>query len=267
MYEREDLNIVNIGTSHQPYAQFTPAVVPPRAERREEWWIAHRLLQELGLPNVLDDDADPWGKWAHLLRKGSGIELADLQESGEVVVLDPPTPGSFFDAQVQTLDGRVDCRPAAFDDAIARCHELFAESRRDDRGGELLLIHKRDGWMHNSWMVNLERMHRSGTPANPLGICPTDAERLGLDDGDAVVVSSDHGEITATVEVDETLMDGVVSMVHGWGHAVSPRLRVAHADPGSNPNALLPSGPGSFEPLSSQAHMTGIPVSVSPAAS
>jgi hypothetical protein len=37
---------------------------------------------------------------------------------------------------------------------------------------------------------------------------------------------------------------------------------VAHAHPGANPNALLPNGAGAFEPLSSQAHMTGIPVTV-----
>jgi hypothetical protein len=39
-------------------------------------------------------------------------------------------------------------------------------------------------------------------------------------------------------------------------------MSVAAARPGVNPNALLPSGPGSFEPLSSQAHMTGVPVDV-----
>jgi hypothetical protein len=32
--------------------------------------------------------------------------------------------------------------------------------------------------------------------------------------------------------------------------------------PGTNCNALLPSGPGSYEPLSSQAHMTGVAVEV-----
>ena len=37
-------------------------------------------------------------------------------------------------------------------------------------------------------------------------------------------------------------------------------MRVAQRDPGVNPNALLPVGPGSFEPLSSQSYMTGIPV-------
>lgn len=40
---------------------------------------------------------------------------------------------------------------------------------------------------------------------------------------------------------------------------------VAAANPGANPNELLPVGEGSFEPLSSQAHMTGIAVIVAPA--
>ena len=66
----------------------------------------------------------------------------------------------------------------------------------------------------------------------------------------------------AVVGTDADLMDGVGWMVHGWGHTVSPRMRVAAANPGSNPNVLLPIGPDSFEPLSSQAHMTGVPVTV-----
>jgi hypothetical protein len=32
-----------------------------------------------------------------------------------------------------------------------------------------------------------------------------------------------------------------------------------------NCNVLLPSGPGAFEPISNQAHMTGVPVDVVPA--
>ena len=75
-------------------------------------------------------------------------------------------------------------------------------------------------------------------------------------------MTSDHGEVAADVAVDDELMPGVVSMVHGWGHAASPGMRVAAEHPGTNPNVLLPSGPGSYEPLSSQAHMTGIPVTV-----
>ncbi len=179
-----------------------------------------------------------------------------------MAVLDPPTPGSFYANQVQTDDGRVDCCPPAFADAIDRCETLFVDAEAASGVGTLHLIHKRDGWMHNTWLANLDRMHRGGRTTNPLGMDRDNADRLGLADGAEVTVTSDFGEVTAVVEIDDTLMPGVVSMVHGWGHRASPRLSVATAHPGTNPNALLPTGPGSYEPLSSQAHMTGVAVEV-----
>jgi hypothetical protein len=54
-------------------------------------------------------------------------------------------------------------------------------------------------------------------------------------------------------------------MVHGWGQAATPGMQVAQRTPGVNVNALLPIGDGSYEPLSSQAHMTGVRVHVAPA--
>ncbi len=269
MYERDDLNIVNIGTSAQPFAQYTPAVVAPKADRRPEWWIAHQLLRHMGKPSLFDDledgaEPDPWAKWRHMLERGSGVELGQLQADHVPRLLPAPEPGAFFDQQVHTIDGRVDCCPPVFADAIDRCHALFDEAhiQAADPERPLLLIHKRDAWMHNSWLANLERMKRNGRTSNPLGMHPADVERLALHDGAEVEVASAHGTVHTTVEADSDLMPGVVSMVHGWGHRASPRLRVAAASPGANPNALLPIGPGSFEPLSSQAHMTGIAVRV-----
>lgn len=267
MYERDDLNVVNIGTSFQPFAQYTPAVVEPKADRKPEWWIAHRLLQELGMPSLLDDpEPDPWAKYRHMLERGAGLDFDELRTSGEVHVLPAPSPGTFFDRQVQTPDGRVDCCPPVFAEAIERCARLFDEAEAEAEAGEggLRLIHKRDAWMHNSWFANVPRMKKGGRTTNPLSMHPSDASALGLADGAPVRVASAHGEVRSVLEVDPDLMPGVVSMVHGWGHGVSPRLRVASADPGANPNELLPVGEGSYEPLSSQAHMTGIPVTVAP---
>ena len=266
MYERDDLNIVNIGTSAQPFAQYTPAVVAPQADRQPEWWIAHRLLQELRLPSILDDESpDPWAKWRHMLARGSGVDLDALQAGPHTVVLAAPTPGEFFDRQVHTDDGKVDCCPAGFGEAIERCHRLFDETALEvaSADGSLRLIHKRDAWMHNSWFANVARMKRNGRTNNPLSMHPDDAAARGLAEGTEVTVASAHGEVATVVELDADLMPGVVSMVHGWGHAISPHLRVAHEHPGANPNVLLPIGEGSFEPLSSQAHMTGIAVRVS----
>lgn len=263
MYEREDLNIVNLGTSVQPFVQYTAAVAEPAAERRPEWWIAHRLMQEMGLGSLLDeDDPDPWSKWRYMLERGSGVDLDELKSGPGTVVLPKPMPGEFYDKQVHTPDGRVDCYPPSFADALERCHRLFDESREAADTGRLSLIHGRDAWMHNSWLANVARMKRGGRTDNPLHVHPDDATERGLVAGDAVVVTSDHGEVHTVVALDDELMPGVVSMVHGWGHTASPSLAEASAHPGTNPNVLLPTGAGSFEPLSSQAHMTGIAVDV-----
>src|SRR3546814_7066120 len=93
-----------------------------RCERHSEWWIGHRLLQAAGRPSELDDpDHDRWSKWRHMLARGSQIDLADLEADPRTVVLPRPEPGRFYDEQIQTPDGRVDCCPPtvapALDDA------------------------------------------------------------------------------------------------------------------------------------------------------
>ncbi len=162
--------------------------------------------------------------------------------------------------RLYVLDACAEAREAI--DALALVCLSFAESEAEVGEGGLRLIHKRDAWMHNSWFANVERMKRNGRTTNPVSLHPDDAARLGASDGQEVTVTSDHGQVSTVVEIDDALMPGVVSMVHGWGHSVSPGLRVAHRHPGANPNQLLPIGEGSFEPLSSQAHMTGIPVEI-----
>ncbi len=85
-FERDDLNIVNIGTSHRPFAQYTPAVVEPAGERRPEWWIVAALLQAMGRPSLLDDEQpDPWAKWRHMLAR-RGIDLDALADEVHVLV-------------------------------------------------------------------------------------------------------------------------------------------------------------------------------------
>ncbi len=75
---------------------------------------------------------------------------------------------------------------------------------------------------------------------------------------------NEYGAIEVEVESDDSLLRGVVALAHGWGNQRTPGMRVAQQTPGVNANALLPAGPGSFEPLSNQAFMTGVPVSMTP---
>jgi anaerobic selenocysteine-containing dehydrogenase len=217
----------------------------------------------MGQPSDLDDqDNDPWSKWRYMLKKGSDIELADLVADPQPVALPVPEPGRFYDAQIQTDDAKVDCCPPTFASALDGAAAIFDELAADPDG--LKLIHRRDSWMMNSWLRNLPRMQKGGRTTNPLWMHPDDAAARGLNAGATVRVSNGNGVVDAIVDFDDALMPGVVAMAHGWGQRNNPGMSVAQAAPGVNANALLPSGPGSFERLSSQAHMTGIPVDVAP---
>jgi anaerobic selenocysteine-containing dehydrogenase len=70
--------------------------------------------------------------------------------------------------------------------------------------------------------------------------------------------------VVAPVELTDTVMPGVVSLPHGWGHdQPGAQMGVARAHAGVNSNDL--SDETLFDPLSGNAVLNGIPVEVAPA--
>ncbi len=279
-FERADLNLCGLGLQAQPFVQVCDAAVEPRADRKPEWWIFGRLEQALGLDSVLDavdssslhrmldtgDAAPLFGRLDHMLRSTGHTAAEIARAPSGTLVLPPLEPGHFYDEVIQTGDGRVACDPPVFhaEGAISRMATIFASLSAEPEG-RLKLISKREPSMHNSWLQNLPKVR--GRHREPrLWLHPDDAARLSVSEGDRVRARNAFGEIEVAVALDAGLAKGVVAMPHGGGFAVSPRLRVAAERPGENVNRLLPHGPGSFEPLSGQAFMTGIPVEIEPVA-
>ncbi|RIL08110.1 MAG: formate dehydrogenase [Proteobacteria bacterium] len=265
MYERADVNVTGLGLQHEPWVQWTDAVVPPRGERREEWWIFGKLAQACGLRSPFDAGPAPdlWGRIDHMLRtRGTSLEAVRAAPHG-VRFADGKQPGAFYAEHLQTPDRKVDCCPDAFAGAFARCDAIFAGLEAEG-AARLKLITRREPSMHNSWYANLPAMKRGGRDRNRLWAHPADLAARGLADGAKARLWNEHGALEVEVAADDGLVRGVVALAHGWGHARAPGMRVAQAAPGVNPNALLPVGPDSFEPLSSQAFMTGIPVEMAP---
>ncbi len=263
-YEREDINITGLGMQDQPSVQFAEAVVPPAYERRPEWWIYGALARHMGLRSPLDggDTPDLWARADAMLRS-RGQSMQALRDAG-VLVFERTPPETFFDQHLQTEDHRVDCCPEAFAEAITRMDALFDELAAEPPG-QLKLIGKRDAYMLNSWYGNLPKLKAQGRDHNPLFMHPDDAEARQITDGASVRIANRFGMVEAQVKLSDQLMPGVVAMTHGWGQGASVGLSVAQRTAGVNCNVLLPSGPGAFEPISNQSHMTGIPVEVRPA--
>ena len=261
-FERADIAATALGMQLTPWVQFTDPVVPAQHERREEWWIFARLAQELGLRSTLDG-VDPeeakWSRVDHML-DGSGLTRQALREHPQGLALGVP-PGSrdFFAESLQTRDGKVDCCPPSFTGAIERCGADF-ESRAAGSRDQMWLVSRRDSRMHNSWYANVPGMKRGDRDTNRLAMHPDDAAARGIADHERVVVRSEWGEVDVEVQFDPDLRSQVVSLEHGWG--MQRDLRLARETAGVNVNAVMPHGPGSFDPLSNQQFMTGVPVTV-----
>lgn len=92
-------------------------------------------------------------------------------------------------------------------------------------------------------------------------IHPDDATTRGLVDGGKCEIASDSGRIEATVEVSDSVLRGVVSLPHGWGHdGPGLQLRVASKHPGANLNAIT--GPGGIDVPSGTAALSGVEVQI-----
>lgn len=263
--EREDVNILGNGLQLEPHVQYTEAVVPAKGERRDDWWILARMLQSMGRPSMLDElEPKPFGAInAMLSYRDLSIERLK-QLPYNTAMLPDPDPDDLFRFGVHTDDGLIDCCPPLFAPAY-RALEDHWSGLLAEPADQLKMITRRTGLMVNSWMSNLAMYKKGAHMTNPLWMSPADAAARGLRPGGEVVVRSEFGEIVADLVLDETLKDGVVAMSHGWGQRKSFGMNNARRNPGVNVNRLSPVGPGSFDPISMQAKLTGINVTVTAA--
>ena len=91
---------------------------------------------------------------------------------------------------------------------------------------------RRDLRSNNSWMHNVEVLVK-GRPRCTLHVHPDDAERWGLADGGAAVVTGRVGTLEVPVEVTDAVRAGVVSLPARLGPR--PAGRPARAWPAATP--------------------------------
>jgi anaerobic selenocysteine-containing dehydrogenase len=120
------------------------------------------------------------------------------------------------------------------------------------------MIGRREARTVNSWSHNLPSLVK-GRMRCLLHVHPADAEALRLQTGDRVRVTSRVGAVEVPVELTDTVMRGVVSLPHGYGHGVpGTQLTVAAEHAGASMNELT--DPAEIDPLSGTAVLSGIPV-------
>ncbi|MER5319280.1 molybdopterin-dependent oxidoreductase [Streptosporangium roseum] len=272
------------------YARFSPPILPLEPGQRSEAEILARLtmmvsgqgadadpamLDEMILDQVLrgateipgspfegkevaelraglDGDSGPELMLDAMLRLGPyGLSLADLRANPHGVDLGALEPR--LEELLCTTSGRVELAPRPLAEDVGRLRERLAVPP-----AELVLIGRRQLRSNNSWLHNVGSLV-GGSNRCTLQINPDDVTRLGL--GGQAVIRSAAGELTVPLEPTDTIMPGVVSLPHGWGHAGSAQ-RVAAEHAGVNANTLTDESV--VDALSGNAVFNGVPVTLSP---
>jgi anaerobic selenocysteine-containing dehydrogenase len=186
-----------------------------------------------------------------------GLTLARLEAAPHGIDFGPLQPR--LPTVLRTPSGKVELAPEPITADVPRLHAMLDHGARDG----IVLIGRRDLRSNNSWMHNLDILVK-GKPRCTLQVHPDDATRLGLSSGGQVRIVSRAGAVHAPVEVTDSVMPGVVSLPHGWGHDVDgTSLGVASDHAGVNTNVLADAD--AFDPLSGNAALNGIPVELTPA--
>lgn len=186
-------------------------------------------------------------------RSEGGLTLAAIEAAPHGIDLGPLQPR--IPEVLRTPSGQIELAPAPLLADVAR---LWAGL--DRAPAPLVLIGRRDLRSNNSWMHNLPLLVK-GPPICTLLMHPDDAARLGLAEGEMARITSSAGSVTAPVEVTASIMPGVVSLPHGWGHdQPGTQQRVAREHAGASANVLV--ADVDIEPLSGNAIQNAVPVTV-----
>ncbi|TCB96773.1 molybdopterin oxidoreductase family protein [Micromonospora zingiberis] len=201
----------------------------------------------------LTGDSGPELMLDAMLRLGPyDLSLEKLRANPHGIDLGPLEPR--LPELLRTPSGRVALAPPQVTADVARLRSRFAGPPP-----EFLLVGRRQLRSNNSWLHNTPTL-TGGSNRCTLHVNPADIARLGL--GERALVRSAAGEVVVPVEANDTVMAGVVSLPHGWGHQRTGQ-QLAARDPGVNANALTDET--IVDVLSGNAVFSGVPVTVAPA--
>lgn len=238
-------------------AKFSEPSVEKEEGTKFDWEIFSALQNEYELLDKGPDALSPRFTLEQLLSftlasNSPELSLEKLKSHPHGIDLGPHI--SAIPGRLKTKNQKIDVLPQIY---IGALEALLQEKKEEDT---LLLIGRRHLRSNNSWLHNSYRMVK-GRPRCTLLMHPNDAIARGIVDGDMVTVRSKVGNEKIAVEVSDEMMEGSVSIPHGWGHnRRGTKMAIAEAHAGVSMNDLVDEQ--DVDPLSGVSVISGIPVEV-----
>lgn len=267
-------------------AKFSPVTIPPADDSRSDWQILselakrispkgggfagfkqrfiQRTMQKLGPTGLVDLGLKlgPYGAWSSPFRWKKGLTLARLRKQPHGIDLGPLQQK--LPKCLRTPNSKISMVPAVFASRFRDVKkDAFQQQAAVDEGqtNAFELIGRRHVRSCNSWMHNSKRLTKGKTLCT-LMMNTADAERLELPDGEPVSVTSRVGTVELPLEHTDSMMTGVVSIPHGYGHnRQGTQMEVAELHGGASINDLTDDNV--IDKLTGNAAFSGQQVTVS----
>lgn len=284
--ERDHYDVVFHNFAVRNYATYSEAVVDIDDDQLTDWQIYLSLAERLDKLNskstahyqtlwqkqpkgVIDDllKSGQYGAYASanfsakenangIDNEGYNLSLDKLKAHPHGIDLGPLQP-ALPDA-IFHENKKIDVDFDYFMSDIARVKAHFFDQKRNEN--QMVLIGRRHIKTNNSWLHNSPRMVK-GNNRCTLQLHPIDAAKYDVNEGDRVKVTSRVGELFVEAEITDSIMPGVVSIPHGWGHNKKGiKLGVASQYPGVNTNILTDEM--QVDTLSGNGVLNGVPVTL-----
>jgi anaerobic selenocysteine-containing dehydrogenase len=268
--ENDHYPLLEYNMSIRNFAHYTPAMFEKPAGAKHNWEIMLDLLYSVEKHSGAAPAAIGWIKrkalyWLSPLRQLNlllkfgphKLSIEKLLAARHGIDLGPLEPR--LDKILSTPDRKIHLVPEKLVPDLSRLEKRMSEWEQA-APAEFLLVSRRELRSNNSWLHNSLRLVK-GSRICTLIMNKSDAERLGIANGEPARMFTKIGEISVPAEITEDIMPGVVSMNFGWGHNVEGvRLRVARAHAGVNVNEITDEK--HLDAFSGISMLDGIPVKV-----
>jgi formate dehydrogenase major subunit len=216
-------------TNSERRVQRVRKALEPPGEARDDLEIIYELARRMGHDWGSPAAEDVWNEVRRLSPVHAGMSYARLEELGGIQwpCYDENHPGELF------LHSRL------WEDPVPGNRAPFVPVEHDppvDRLDDLYPIRLTTGRRLDSYNTGVQ----TGGYTSPLrrgeslDISPEDAERLGLADGERVMVTSRRGKVEAPIRIDESLRPGLTFMtLHFQDDVATNLLTIDATDPKS----------------------------------
>lgn len=240
--------------------KFSEHLFNKQANQRHDWQVLNALTERLtGKKNTVTPENMLDNMLLYSPYKSEKLSINKLKENPNGIDLGVLKP--CLTKRIFSEDKKINIAPAEFVDDIKRLKKQLENWNKETATDyPFYLIGRRQLRNNNSWMHNSEVLIK-GKNRCTLMINEKDALSLKLENEQLVNVISKVGKVKIPIEITNEILQGVVSIPHGFGHdRMGTKIQLAQQNAGVSINDLT--NDNKVDQLTGNANFSGTKVKV-----